>query len=256
MPEADLRLLLDAAEEAGRIAAHYFRNDPDVRDKGDGQGPVSEADVAVNAMLERDLRAARPDYGWLSEESVDTADRLGCDHVFIVDPIDGTRSFIDGKTTFSHSLAVARKGQITAAVVFLPMEDKLFAAAHGSGATLNGAPIGVSSSRVDGLAQVLTTRSNMKPDLWPGGVPEVERHFRSSIAYRLSLVGQGRFDGMITLRDAWEWDIAAGALIVTEAGGRISDRSGHALRFNNAYPKTPGVIAAGDPLHADLISRL
>jgi len=256
LPEADLALLRDAAEEAGRIALHYFQNDPEVRDKGDGQGPVTEADLAVNAMLERDLRAARPDYGWLSEETDDTTARLTATRVFVIDPIDGTRAFIEGSADFSHALAIVDHGQVIAGVVQMPAKQRQYAAARGWGAVLNDAPISVTDTGAATGADILATRPNMKPDLWPGGLPDVTRHFRSSLAYRLSLVGSGRFDGMVTLRNAWEWDIAAGALIVTEAGGRATDRTGAPLRFNNPHPQTAGVLAAGAGVHADLLARL
>lgn len=256
MPEADLALLREAAIEAARIADHYFRKDPEVRDKGDGQGPVTEADLAINAMLERELRAARPDYGWLSEESADEPERLQASRVFVVDPIDGTRAFIDGKQTFSHALAIVENGRAVSAVVNLGQKDMLFEARVGAGALLNGAPIRVATgSEADG-ARVLATRPNLEPGHWPGGVPAFERHFRPSLAYRLCLVANGAFDGMLTLRNAWEWDIAAGALIVTEAGGLATDRHGAELRFNNAHPQTAGVVAAPGLLHGDILSRL
>ena len=141
MPEADLAILTDAAREAGKIASGYFGGRYTSEDKPDGAGPVTEADLAVNVMLSETLRAERPDYGWLSEESEDSAVRLGRERVFIVDPLDGTRSFIAGETTWAHSLAVAEEGQVMAAVIYLPMRDRLYAAARGRGATLNGAPI-------------------------------------------------------------------------------------------------------------------
>ena len=256
MPEADLRLLLDAAQEAGQIASSYFRKNPETRDKGNGQGPVTEADLAVNEMLQRELRAARPDYGWLSEETEDGPDRLTANRVFIVDPIDGTRAFIEGNTAFSHSLAVAEGGQVIAAVVHLPEQARTYAAARGTGAALNGDPIRISGQPTTDGAQVLTKKSNLNAEHWPGGVPNVTRHFRSSIAYRLSLVGQGRFDGMLTLHDAWEWDVAAGTLIVAEAGGAVTDRFGAPLSFNNRHPQVPGVLAAPGPVHEDLVKRL
>jgi myo-inositol-1(or 4)-monophosphatase len=98
---------------------------------------------------------------------------------------------------------------------------------------------------------------NFDARFWKDGiVPDVERVFRSSLAYRLCLVAQGRFDGMLTLRPSWEWDIAAGALIIEEAGGTVSDQHGAPLKFNNSHPQVPGVLAAGQTLHAALAARL
>ncbi|NOX74104.1 MAG: 3'(2'),5'-bisphosphate nucleotidase CysQ, partial [Alphaproteobacteria bacterium] len=192
MPARDLDLLLVAAMEAGKIASRYFRQQFDVRDKGDGQGPVTEADLEIDRMLRRELTAARPDYGWLSEETEDGRARLDCEHVFIVDPIDGTRSFVQGSTTFAHSLAIARGGIVTAAVVYLPERDLMFQARTGQGAFLNGAPISATARTVLDGASLLVAKSQLSADLWPGGVPPVSRHFRSSLAYRMCLIAQGR----------------------------------------------------------------
>jgi myo-inositol-1(or 4)-monophosphatase len=255
LPGPDLTLLIDAALDAGRIAERHWSRDPQIWDKPGGHGPVTEADLEIDAMLRESLTAARPGYGWLSEETEDGVDRLSRDHVFIVDPIDGTRSFIDGQKNFAHSLAVTRQGHVTAAVVYLPMLDRMFTAELGKGAALNGAPLAASGTHDEPSATVLASRPNFQPDHWPGGVPTVHRSFRPSLAYRLALVGQGRFDGMITFRDSWEWDIAAGALIVSEAGGLISDRDNRPLAFNNPRPLLPGVIAANRPIHAALMAR-
>jgi myo-inositol-1(or 4)-monophosphatase len=251
-PEDDLSLLLDAATRAGEIAKRYFGKDPVVFDKG-AEGPVTEADLAIDAMLHDVLRPARPDYGWLSEETEDGDARLAREHVFICDPIDGTRAFIEGGRSFAHSLAVARGGEVTAAVVFLPMRDKLYAAALGAGATMNGAALKVSAATAPDTATILTTKGNLLPEHWPRGIPVIGKAYRPSLAYRMSLVGEGRFDGMMTFRPTWEWDIAAGALIVTEAGGRVTDGRGHALHFNGASAQVDGVLAGAPGLHEVLV---
>lgn len=257
MPATDLPLLIDAATEAGRIATRYSGPQAQRWDKPEGAGPVTEADLAVNAMLERDLRAARPDYGWLSEESEDSAARLACDKVFIIDPIDGTRSFAEGSRTWAHSLAVATDGVITAAVIYLPMRDLLYAAAAGQGATLNGTPIRVSSPTDLRSAEILAAKPNLDARHWTARqAPDFRRVYRPSLAYRMALVAQGRFDGMLTLRPSWEWDIAAGDLLLREAGGRCTDRQGQPLRFNNAHPRLNGVIAAPGGIHDSLSGLL
>ncbi|KUJ79008.1 3'(2'),5'-bisphosphate nucleotidase CysQ [Ruegeria profundi] len=257
MPAADLQLLIDAALEAGKIATRYSGDTAQRWDKPGGAGPVTEADLAVNAMLEQRLPFARPGYGWLSEETEDNSARLSKDRLFIIDPIDGTRSFAEGSRTWAHSLAVAERGEVTAAVIFLPRRDLLYAAAKGQGATLNGAPIRVSGVSTLETAEILAAKPNLDPRHWrQGEVPEFKRVYRPSLAYRLALVGQGRFDGMLTLRPSWEWDIAAGDLIIREAGGTCSDRLGLPLRFNNANPRLNGVIAAGAAVHQILRARL
>ncbi len=254
MPAADdLDLLIDAARAAGDLALTFDGTRAERWDKPANEGPVTEADIAVNTLLEERLRGARPGYGWLSEESPDTTERLEAERVFVIDPIDGTRSFIDGSGSWAHSIALVEAGEVVAGVVYLPARAKLYAAVRGGGATLNGAPLRASAAATIEGAEVLATRPNMEPGLWPGGVPELKRSHRPSVAYRLALVAEGRFDGMLTFRDSWEWDIAAGAILVAEAGARISDGQGHPLRFNNARPKLPGLIAAGAAVHADLL---
>ncbi|MGJ8622781.1 MAG: 3'(2'),5'-bisphosphate nucleotidase CysQ [Yoonia sp.] len=256
MPETDVALLTQAARKAGVIARQYFQNDPGVTDKPDGAGPVTDADLAVDAMLETNLRLARPYYGWLSEETEDNAARHSTQRQFIVDPIDGTRAFIAHSKDWAHSLAIVENGRPVAAAVYLPMHDMMFTAAAGQGATLNGAPIAVSDT-VGPDATVLAAKPNFADHFWKDGkAPDVKRAFRSSLAYRLCLVAQGRFDGMITLRPSWEWDIAAGALIISEAGGTVTDQHGQALRFNNTHPQVPGVLAAGRQLHQSLLAQL
>lgn len=253
----DLSLLIDAAQDAGKIAARYFHGVADRWDKPGGQGPVTEADLAVDQMLREELTAARPDYGWLSEETEDGIERLSAEHVFIVDPIDGTRSFIEGSTTWAHSLAIARNGRVEAAVVYLPLRDKLYAAARGKGATLNHQPLAVSTRTELEGATVLAAKPNFTPSRWINEiVPPVTRAFRSSLAYRLSLVGEGRFDAMMTLHPTWEWDVAAGSLIVEEAGGTVSDRARQSARFNNPAPQLSGMIAGGAFIHDALMTRL
>ncbi len=255
MLATDLALLKEAAREAGVIATRYFSAKPHVWEKPDGAGPVTEADLAVDAMLRERLTAARPRYGWLSEETADTPDRLATQTQFIVDPIDGTRSFIEGSKDWAHSLAIVRDGVVQAAVVFLPMRRQMFTAHLGGGAALNGQPL-----RIRALPQtptILTARPNLDAAHWKNGAPPpLERHFRSSLAFRMCLVAHGQFDAMLTLRPSWEWDIAAGALILTEAGAKVTDRTGADLRFNGPSALLNGVIAAGADLHEQLASNL
>jgi len=256
LPGRDLSLLIEAAREAGEIAGRYFRADPKVWDKGDGQGPVTEADLKIDGMLRKRLTNARPDFGWLSEETDDDRERLKARSVFIIDPIDGTRSFVAGRNTFAHSLAIARDGIVNFGVVYLPLLDLLYTASLGNGAFLNERRVTCSPQTSIANADVLVTKSQLDPALWPGGVPELNRHFRSSLAYRLCLVAEGKFDGMLTLRDAWEWDIAAGTLICSEAGAVVSDRHNAPLRFNSAPAKTAGALVAGADLHAQIMQHL
>lgn len=252
-PKDDVALLIDAAHRAGLIAKQFFGQDPAVFDKG-AEGPVTEADLAIDKMLHEVLLDARPDYGWLSEETEDSAARLTSEHVFICDPIDGTRAFIEGGTSFSHSLAVARNGAITAAAVFLPMRDKLYAAHLGGGSMLNGAALNVTQTASLADATALTTKANMQAHHWAGDVPAISKAYRPSLAYRMSLVGEGRFDAMMTFRPTWEWDIAAGALIISEAGGVVTDGFGQQLRFNGPTAQVDGVLTGSASIHGQLLA--
>ncbi len=255
MPAADLALLLGAAEAAGDIAKRYFKANPETWDKGGGQGPVTEADLAINRMLKAELLAARPDYGWLSEESEDSADRLGHERVFIIDPIDGTRAFINGESSFSHALAIAENGKVITAVVRVPMKDQSFAATLGGGAHVNGAPITVSAQARMAGARVLSRRPDLKPEHWRAP-HQMQHHFRPSLAYRLCLVANGRYDAMLTLRPAWEWDVAAGDLIVHEAGGQVTTTVGDKTRYNNPVPQLAGMVAGPQKLAQNIIAAL
>lgn len=254
MPATDLALLEEVAREAGEIACRFWRDDPQVWDKG-GDDPVSEADLAVDRHLRGRLLQERPDYGWVSEETEDDAARLLADRVFILDPIDGTRAFVAGERNWAHSIAVAENGRITAGCVFMPVKDAMYLATLGGGATLNGASLAASHRTDLAEAEVLAPRPTFHTEHWIE-VPPVARAFRPSLAYRLSLVGEGRFDGMITLRNAWEWDIAAGALIATEAGATVTDRRGQTLSFNTPSRQNAGVIAMAAPLHDEILMRL
>lgn len=255
MPEPELDLLIEAARGAARIAKSYWNGSNTVWEKGPDD-PVSEADFAVDAYLRETLTAARPGYGWLSEETEDSADRLSAERVFIVDPIDGTKAFIRGEKTWAHSIGLVENGRPLAGVVYLPMQDKLYAAGRGIGAALNGKTIRTSYLGGADGASLLANKAIFEPRNWPGGVPDARRVFRPSLAYRLCLAAEGRFDGMLTLRDTWEWDVAAGALIATEAGACVTDRKGADLVFNTATPAVSGTIVAPPPLLSDLLARL
>lgn len=257
MPVTDLPLLIEAAHAAGEIATSYSGKDAKLWHKPDNAGPVTEADMAVNEMLEDRLRSARPDYGWLSEETDDTPERLSRDKVFIIDPIDGTRSFAEGSDTWAHAIAVVENGIVTAGVVYLPKLGRMYTAARGEGAFLNEERITPSHQDDLNAADILAAKPNMDEQHWQGGiVPEFRRSLRPSLAYRMALVAQGRFDGMLTLRPCWEWDIAAGDLILRESGALCTDRSGDALRFNNPHPKLNGVIAGGTAIHNSISTSL
>ena len=246
------RLALEAGEVIMEV---YGREDFAVRAKSD-DSPVTEADLAVDAHLRDRLCSARPGFGWMSEETPDDPAARDRDAIFIVDPIDGTRAFAAGDPAWAHSLAIAREGVVTEAVVHLPMLDRLYAAALGHGAHLNGRRLQVSTHADPDGARLLAGRNIAEPRRWNGPPPAFRRAFRPALSHRLALVAEGRFDATITLRPAWEWDIAAGALLVTEAGGLATPPGAPPHRFNSPSRQAPGFLAANPRLHAAIARRL
>ncbi len=245
---------MQAAGSAADIALGYWKTDIRVESKKGGS-PVSEADYAVDAHLRKILTSARPDYGWLSEESEDSPSRLSCETVFVVDPIDGTRAYVAGKPTWAISIAVVRHCRPVAAVVHLPARGKSYTAVKGGGARLNGLPVATGRRNSPEGATVLGPSSSLNPRMWAQKPPLLHRHWRPSLAYRFCLVAEGRFDAVLTLKDAWEWDIAAGLLIAQEAGAKVTDREGRQPFLNSVGAKVAGMFAAEPTLHQALISR-
>jgi myo-inositol-1(or 4)-monophosphatase len=259
LPEADdLALITEAARGAGEIARHYFCGTYKQWDKGKGE-PVTEADLAVDRFLHDRLTAARPDYGWLSEESVDNEERKATRKTFVVDPIDGTIAFLKGRPHFTHAIAIVEDGRPVSAVVLNPITHECFCAAAGLGATLDGAPIHANQRDAVEGCRMLAPKALFEHPAWTvaPNIPWPPMHIeqRNSIAYRLALVGAGLFDAAISLSSKHDWDMAAGDLIVHEAGGRMTDHCGRILRYNGAVPIQRSMVAAGPRLYPLLIER-
>ncbi len=250
---ADLALLANAARQAGAMAMGYFRQSPEVWTKGDSS-PVSEADLAVDRFLASHLGAARPDYGWLSEESVDDPVRLQHRRIFIVDPIDGTRAFVRGDEDWTVSLAIVEDGRPIAAAVFCPPRDELFLASLGDGTRLNGTRVSTSGATRLAGARIAGpkgfVRSSAFTDAGVEPVPLVH-----SLAYRLSLVAAGRLDAAAASSKACDWDVAAADLLVQEAGGRLTDLDGRPVAYNRETVRHPPLVAATPAMH-DAIAAL
>lgn len=256
---ADLALIEEAVREAGKIARSYFGGQYKSWDKGKGQ-PVTEADLAVDRFLHDALTQARPAFGWLSEETEHDPRRLAAASTFVVDPIDGTVGFLKGRAQFTVCAAIVRDRRPVCGVVFNPVTQECFTASEGGGAYLNGAPISVSTrDAVEGCRMLAGAATFTHPGWtippnrpWPQMAVET----RSSIAYRMALVAGGGYDAMLALSAKHDWDLAAGDIIVREAGGRVTDHWGEALRYNGAEPIQPSVVCAGPALHALLLDRL
>jgi myo-inositol-1(or 4)-monophosphatase len=241
---ADLALLIEAATAAAPIALGHFRSDPQVWLKA-GNSPVSEADLAVDRFLRERLLAARPDYGWLSEETADDPARLGRRRVFVVDPIDGTRAYLAGRNEWAISAAVVEDGQPVAGVLLQPAVDATLTAVRGGGAFSGGTPIRITvPERLAGARVGGSRRLGERPEIAARGL--VLQMPIPSLALRFARVAEGRLDVALASPDAHDWDLAAADLIVREAGGRVADIDGAELVYNAARPRH-AALAAGAP---------
>lgn len=255
----DLDLIAHAVREAGSIARKSFGGTFKRWDKGAGQ-PVTEVDLAIDNFLHDALTRARPEYGWLSEESRDNPERLTTDRTFIVDPIDGTTAFMKAKPHFTVCAAVIERGRPISAVVYNPITEECFVAVQGGGAFLNDAPIHVSDRGTIEGCRMVGPNMMFEHPIWstlPNTPwPQMEIQARSSIEYRLALVASAQFDATVALSPKHDWDLAAGDLIVHEAGGRVTDHAGAVLRYNGPKPIQRSLVAAGPALHAALLDKL
>jgi myo-inositol-1(or 4)-monophosphatase len=252
--EEDYALLKTAARDAGELALTYFRQQILVNRKADGS-EVSEADLAVDTALKLDLLKRRPDYGWLSEETEDNPDRLKRRRVWMVDPIDGTNAFLRHVAEWTVSAALVEDGVPVLGVVFNPATQEFFHAMRGKGAFLNDQPIAASKKGALDGALLIASGGLFKKKIWKEPWPEVKSRWVNSVAYRLALVACGQADATISLSAKSEWDLAAAALLIEEAGGVITDHYGELHRYNRSAPRFPSLVASGAALHPLLIAR-
>ena len=250
---ADLELALENVREAGQLALEHLNRDTRHWRKTDGT-PVSEADHAVNRMLMHRLRSARPAYGWLSEES--QARAVSSDQAcWVVNPIDGTRSFLAREMQWAICVAVVEFGRPTVAVVHAPALQQTYAAARTAGATLNGAAIRVSGRELLEAAVVLASRASLLPGRWKVPLPPLDARPLASLALRICAVARGVADAALALTYKSDWDLAAADLILCEAGGKMSDLAGTLLRYQAPHWRQSGFIAATPALHAAMLAH-
>jgi myo-inositol-1(or 4)-monophosphatase len=249
----DTRLLKETVREAGSLALSLFRTELKNWTKG-ASSPVSEADIAVNDLLEARLRSATPDYGWLSEESADDEGRLGKRLVWIVDPIDGTRGYLAGREDWCVSVALVEDAAPVLAAVFAPATEEFFFASRGQGATHNDRAISVTGGSALDFARVagpkpLAERLNSTSQ-------EIVLHPRiASLALRLCRVAQGNLDAAFAGGQSRDWDLAAANLIVQEANGNMTALSGDAILYNRREVAHGVLVAAGRERHASIVSH-
>jgi myo-inositol-1(or 4)-monophosphatase len=249
----DVALLRDSVREAGALALSLFRTELKNWTKG-ASSPVSEADIRVNDLLENRLRSATPQYGWLSEESVDDEQRLGKHRTWIVDPIDGTRGYLAGREDWCVSVALVEDASPVLAAVFAPATDEFFLAARGRGAARNHVPVYATTgteldfSRIAG-PKPLVQRLSPSPD-------EIILYPRiGSLALRLCRVAQGTLDAAFAGGQSRDWDLAAANLIVQEANGNMTALSGDTISYNRREVTHGVLVAAGRDRHARIVEH-
>jgi myo-inositol-1(or 4)-monophosphatase len=247
----DRARLTEAVREAGALALKTFRGPLRHWIKGKSS-PVCEADIAVDQLLRERLSVGTPGYGWLSEETEDDPARLQAHKVWIVDPIDGTRAYLEGREDWTVSVALTVDGRPMLAAVFAPATEELFLAAAGEGATRNGVLIEVNCTagndpaKVAGPKRLLAWLAESQPEVV--AVPRI-----GSLALRLTRVAHGELDVAFAGGNSHDWDLAAADLLVHEAGGLLTDLTGAQLVYNRPDPVHGALIAAGRARHAELI---
>ena len=243
---SELILAKDAAIEAGALIMNYYKADYEIRDKG-YHNPVTTADHVADSYLKKVLMGARPDYGWLSEETVDSPDRLDKDRVWVVDPLDGTKEFIEGVPNFVVSVGLVENGIPIVGVLYNPVTKETFTAANGEGAHLNGESIQCMTKEDIGEMVILNSRSETRRGLWePFNGVFGELRAIGSVAYKLGITAAGHADIFASLRPKNEWDICAGNCIINEAGGKLIDLKGNLRIYNQANTLIEPGLIAGD----------
>lgn len=217
---------------------------------------MTNADLAADRLLKERLRAARPDYGWLSEETADDPARLAHRRIFVVDPIDGTRAFLNDRPWWAVSVAVVDGDRPVAGVVFAPELAETYAARAGGGATLDGAPIRVGAAeRLEACRMAGDPRLFAHPS-WPIPWPEMRVEQRNSTAYRMCLVAAGVFDAAVAPVAKHDWDLAAADLIATEAGAFVGDHRGETFRYNRPSPVQASLVCTTPALAPLILDRV
>jgi myo-inositol-1(or 4)-monophosphatase len=247
--------LLRAAREAGQVALNFFRSGEKtsaVISRKTGGSPVTEADHAANRYLEDKLREILPDAGWLSEESEDSPERLDRDLVLIIDPIDGTRSFVAGGLDWAIAVGVVYKQRPVIGIVHAPALGETYVAVKNAGARLNGRGIRVSGrSRLDSAAQVAGPQAIAR-ELREAGLEFELLPKIPSLALRITKVAAGVLDACLISANSHDWDIAAADLIVAEAGGRMAGFDGREILYNRVATRHDELAAGSAQILAEI----
>lgn len=220
-----------------------------------GEDPVTEADRTVNEILRSIL--PMDGEGWLSEESSDNPQRLGCERVWIVDPLDGTREFVAGIPEWCVSIAYVENGTAVAGGICNPATGETFIGSSSTGVLRNGVPVRVTANSSLNDALVLASRSEVNRGEWAAFK---DMNFQvlamGSVAYKLARVAAGLADATFTLVPKHEWDVAAGVALIEAAGGRTFTLDGLPVTFNEKNPKLAGLIGCGPQIALELLPML
>jgi myo-inositol-1(or 4)-monophosphatase len=249
----DFQILRDAVEEAAVVARRFYEKGAKVWEKGPNN-PVTEADLAVDALLKKRLLGARPDYGWLSEETPDDLKRLTKKYVWIVDPIDGTRAFVRHHPEFAIAAGLVADGVPVAGVVANPATEETFTACAGGRVRVNGKLLPPAPAATITSARILGSRSAIERAC--GELQGCEFFSVHSIAYRMALVAAGKYDAAVAMSPTSDWDIAAADALVRAAGGRVTNGDGQDIVYNQPNTRHLGVFAAKPTLHGQILGRL
>ena len=238
----ELRILNEAIRIAGAEALRFASDGFETHTKAD-RSPVTSADLAVNQILQSHLLEAFPHDGWLSEESPDGPARLQKTRVWVIDPIDGTKAFIRGEPEFCISVALVEEGRPIVAAIFNPSTKELFAATRGGGLYLNHKPISPEEQSADQPSVIALSPWEQHVGRFKSIEAYVASRPMRSIAWALALTASGRIHAVATFEFENEWDVAAGTLLIEEAGGTMQDGDGQVLGFNRPEPRYRGIIA-------------
>jgi myo-inositol-1(or 4)-monophosphatase len=249
--DSDAQLLEAAVREAGALAQTLFRQQVRKWNKPDGS-PVSEADVAVDRLLKARLQGLRPTYGWLSEETPDHESRLDCERIWIADPIDGTRSFISGGDRWCIGAALIAQGRPVLAAVYRPVTEHYYMAQSGSGAFLNGVRIHVGTRDSLGGARLAGSRKALSRFASRDIVADT--NLDVPLLLRLCRVAGGETDGAYAPGNKNDWDLAAGDLLVHEAGGCVTALDGSDYIYNRRQTYQAGLVAGNHAVHRDMMA--
>jgi len=253
--QAEILERIHSALQSARAVFQRFTPGEIEAEYKSGHDPVTEADKAVDAVLRKEL--LRPGEGWLSEESVDDLGRLSAKNVWVVDPLDGTREFVEGIPEFCVSIAMVEEGHPVAGGICNPATDEIFLGSLDLGLTYNAKPAQASQRKDLEGAVILASRSESKRGEWTqfAGAP-FKVQAMGSVAYKLARVSAGLADATFTLTPKNEWDVAGGAALVLSGGGFVLNLDQSPLACNNRSPLLSGLLAGGPHLREPLVEFL